>query len=197
MERRCHDENVPNQLPCCKSSLSFINSPNSPKYFNSSIPKTTPLPQSSFVITLTVRSVIILVTSLVFVYLAQVLGSPQKLYTWSSQGVHTSLALTSVKNQMPRLSLLRLVCLIEPPPSLHPNCLQDEPVHSTKMLTKSANVPTGMSLQRTMKPTAVCLKTIVLTTIVVKSQIFSSTIYRRDNGEKLTKPSSKYAMNKL
>jgi hypothetical protein len=61
----------------------------------------------------------------------------------------------------------------------------DEPVRSTELFTKSTNVPTELSSQRTVKPIAVCLNTIVLIAIVVKSQIYSNTIYRRDSGEEL------------
>jgi hypothetical protein len=58
-------------------------------------------------------------------------------------------------------------------------------IHSIELFSKPANGPNEFPSQKTMKPTAVYLHTIVLTVVVVKSQIYSDTTYRRDSGEEI------------
>jgi hypothetical protein len=152
-----------------------------------------------------------------------VLGSPNKLCAWSSQGVHTGLALTSIANQTNQvcaqtismkgqstLPNLHQVCaqtasvinlqqfcdeFYDHPPypsalfhhklcsqsiqGVHPDqpstalstktsvvslmqSLCDEPVHSTKLFTKSANIPTELSLQQNELETITIVTTIVV-----------------------------------
>jgi hypothetical protein len=62
---------------------------------NHNCPPSRSLLGSPFFITFAIR----FVTSIVFVCLAQVLGSPDGLCAWSSQGVHIGLTLTSITNQ--------------------------------------------------------------------------------------------------
>jgi hypothetical protein len=72
--------------------------------------------------------------------------------------------------------------------------LCDDPVHSTEVFTKSANIPTELSLQQTAL--FFCF-IITVTTLLVENSSNSDTINHRDSGEELTNPSSKSTTYKL
>jgi hypothetical protein len=76
-------------------------------------------------------------TSLVFIFLAQVLCSLNELCAWSLQGVHnkyiTYFHRESIQPSMcPYYLYKRSVYLIEPSPSLFPNCLCDQVYNNSR-----------------------------------------------------------------